>query len=86
MRVLVGGLIAAGFLGLLVWTTLQQAQARCEVCMVYRGRELCEAASAADRDEALAQARNTACARLSNGVTDGIACNGTPPREVRCSE
>jgi hypothetical protein len=86
MRKVVGGLMGAAFVAALVWTTLQQSQARSEVCMVHRGREVCEAASAVDRDQALAQARNSACARLSSGVTDGIRCNGTAPRSVRCSE
>lgn len=86
MRTVIGLLAAAVFLAAIVWVTLQQIQASCEVCMHYRGRQVCETASGIDRDEALLQARNTACAQLSGGVTDGIQCNGTPPQSVRCSE
>jgi len=85
MRVAVGSLLAIVFLAALVWLTAAQARVRCEVCMSHRGRQLCETALAADRDQARAQARNAACARLSSGVTDGIACNNTPPLSVSCS-
>ena len=86
MRILVGSLAALAFLAAIVWVTLQQAQARCEVCMRHGGRELCETATAVDRDHALSQARSSACARLSSGVTDGIRCNGSAPLSVRCDD
>ena len=86
MRVVIGSLAGIVFLAAIVWVTLQQAQARCEVCMVHRGRQLCEVATAADRDQAAAQARSSACARLSSGVTDGIQCNGSAPLSVRCDQ
>jgi hypothetical protein len=84
MRIVLGSLAAVGFLAALVWVTFQQAQARCEVCMQYRGRQICETATAADRDHAVAQARSSACARLASGVTDGIRCNGGAPLSVSC--
>lgn len=86
VRVVLGSLAAIVFLVAIVWVTLQQVRTRCEVCMEHRGQQLCEAATAADRDQALAQARSSACARLSSGVTDGIRCNGSEPLSVRCSE
>ena len=86
MRKSVGVLAALVFFAAITWVTLQQIRATCEVCMQYRGRQICETATAAERDEALMQARNSACAQLSSGVTDGIRCNGTPPLSVSCSD
>jgi len=84
MRIVFGSLAVVGFLAALVWVTLQQVQTRCEVCMQYRGSQICETASAADRAQAVAQARSSACARLSSGVTEGIRCNGGAPLSVSC--
>jgi hypothetical protein len=85
-RVIVGILIGAGFLVAIILATLDQMRVTCEVCILYRGRQVCEKASAADRANATTQATNSACAQLSSGVTDGIACNNTPPVSTRCSE
>lgn len=86
MRTALGIAIGIGFVVALVLVTLGQARVRCEVCMEHGGGRVCEAAAAPDRDQALAQARNTACAQLSNGVTDGIACNNAAPATVECSK
>lgn len=86
MRTAAGILLGVAFFALLVWVTMQQVGARCDVCMVHRGRQVCESARAADRDHAIVQARNAACAQISAGVTDGIQCNGTTPLSIRCSE
>ncbi|MGH0030676.1 MAG: hypothetical protein ACQGVC_12855 [Myxococcota bacterium] len=86
MRKALGIVAGLGFLGALVWVTTQQMQVTCEVCMAHRGRQVCETATTASRDDALAQARSSACSRLSSGVTDGIQCNGRAPVSVTCSE
>jgi uncharacterized membrane protein YciS (DUF1049 family) len=85
-RTIVGILIGVGFLVALVVATLDQIRVKCEVCMVHRGRQVCEAASAADRAQALMQATSTACAQLSDGVTDGIRCTNSAPLSSRCSD
>ena len=75
------GLIAA-LLGL-GWYTVR-GQTACEVCVVYRGREVCKEASATTRDAALQYAQSTACALVTGGVTEDLECQRTPPKSTRC--
>ena len=85
-RTVLGILLGIGFLAAIVLVTLDQARVRCEVCMVFGGRRICEEAIAVDRREAVLQATTSACSRLSSGVTAGLQCNATPPVSVECSE
>ena len=85
-RVWLGWLLGAAFLAALVWTTLSQSGAECEVCLDYRGSSVCRTVAAADADAATQQAVSNACAILSQGVTEGLECQRTPPRSLRCSE
>jgi hypothetical protein len=78
--------LAAALVAALTLAIRDQARVRCEVCVVYRGQQVCEVARSGDRSQALMQAASAACAQLSRGVTDGIRCNNTPPVAVECSE
>lgn len=78
--------VAAAFLAALFAATRQEAAVECEVCMVFGGDSACRTARAADRQGALRGAVTAACAVLSSGVTQGMACDRTPPHSVRCSE
>lgn len=83
----VGGLIAAAlFVGAMILATSREASVECEVCIEYRGGSKCSTSSGRDRDAALRGATANACAVLSNGVTQGMECDRTPPRSVRCAE
>jgi hypothetical protein len=83
----VGGLIAAAlFVGAMILATSREASVECEVCIDFAGGSKCSKSSARDRDSALRGAIANACADLSNGVTQGLECDRTPPRSVRCSE
>jgi len=84
MRVAVGVALGLAFLAGLVLATLRETQAECEVCVDFGGRRLCRTSSAADEDTAMQMAQATACAVLSNGVTQGIQCRGVRPVSVRC--
>ena len=85
-RGIVGLVLGLGFVGTMVYVSLDQASVTCEVCMVYQGRQACEGASGPDRATAQMQATNAACVQISSGVTDGIQCNDTPPRSLQCTE
>ena len=85
-RTLVGVGIGIAVVAVIVIATMGQLRVSCEVCMRYRGRELCESARAANRNQATMQARSTVCARLSGGVTDGIQCNNTQALSTICAE
>ena len=82
----VGVGLGAIFLAALVWTTLAQSSVECEVCVDYGGDSACRSVAASDSGEAARQAQATACAILSRGVTQGLECDRTLPRSVRCSE
>jgi hypothetical protein len=86
LRMLAGFLIGSVFLGVVVYASLQQGRVRCEVCMSFAGRRICETARSPDRAQAVQQATASACARLSGGVTRGIQCSNTPPLSTECSE
>ena len=85
-HVWLGWLLGAAFLAALVWTTLSQSGVECEVCLDYRGDSVCRTVAASDADAASQQAIANACAILSQGVTQGLECQRTPPHSLRCSE
>lgn len=70
----------------LAFALSQGRRVTCEVCVSFQGRQICERSSAAERGDAMMQAQNTACSRISSGVTEGIQCNKTPPFSSECSE
>jgi hypothetical protein len=81
-----GWVIGAAFLAALLWSTLAQSGAECEVCLDYGGESVCRTVAAADPETASLQAIASACAILSQGVTQGLECQRTPPRSLRCDE
>jgi hypothetical protein len=85
LRVLAGVVIAAIFLAAMFWVTTAETSVECTVCIHYGGAENCATVSGPDQELALMQAATTACAPLSNGVTEGMECTRTPPRSARCS-
>jgi len=81
--VLLGIIFVLIVLGVLIYSTMNLAQARVEVCVAYQGRQACR--TAAGQDEALATrtATSNACAQIASGVTDSIACEHSVPVSVR---
>lgn len=76
----------AGLAGIVVYTSFGAGGVRCEVCIAFAGREACRAVDGATEDEALAAARNNACALLASGVTQSLACERTPPLRTTCAQ
>ena len=85
-RLLLFLVLGGAFVAALVYTTRSEGAVECSVCIDYGGRSACRTVRAASRDEALAGAIRNACAVLSSGVTRGLECDRTPPRDVQCSE
>jgi len=87
-RPLTTGLVIATFaalvLALLVYSSLSLGQYSCEACMEFRGRPKCRTAKGSTLGEARRTAIDNACAFLSGGVTDSIACTNTPPQSMKC--
>ncbi len=80
--VLVGIVFVLGVLGVLVYSTMNLAQYRVEVCMGFNGKTQCRTASADSEEHALRAASSNACAIISSGVTDTIACEHAAPLKV----
>ncbi len=74
------------FFAALFLATGREAAVECEVCLEFGGRSACRIGSASDREGAMRGAGAAACAVLSSGVTQGMQCDRTPPRSVRCTE
>lgn len=81
-----GLLVSAGFMALVVYRSLQIPTVECEVCITFRGQAECRTVGGASSQEARAAAVTNACALISSGVTDTLACERTPPTKVLCSD
>ena len=79
------GIAATGivFVAVVVYLSLHLGQVKVEVCMEFRGRSNCGTAAAPTEEEAVRTATDNACATISSGMTDSIACSNTPPTSVR---
>ncbi len=72
------------FVAVVVYRTLAIPGHECEVCIEFRGRTVCRTVQAANTAEARSGAITNACALLSSGVTDTLACERTPPKSMAC--
>ena len=63
-----------GIGAVVILSSLNVGNVRCEVCVSFRGREACRSVEAATEEEARRGARDNACALVSSGVTDTLAC------------
>jgi hypothetical protein len=81
---LIGALALLSVMAFVVYQSLLAGSATCEVCVEYRGRSQCRAVSAATDDEATTSAIVNACAYISGGVTDSMACQRTIPTSITC--
>jgi hypothetical protein len=80
----VGALLLAAVLGYVVVESFRLEAATCEVCMSYNGRSQCRSVSGSTTDEARKAAITNACAFLSAGVTDTMACGRQQPVSEKC--
>ena len=81
--VLFGILFALLVLAYIVYSSMNLAGHRVEVCITFNGRTNCRTASGATEEFARRTATSNACAELASGVTDSIGCENTPPTSVK---
>jgi hypothetical protein len=81
--VLVGVLFVIVILSVLIYSTLNLAKHRVEVCITFQGHASCRTASGTTQEFARRTAITNACAQISSGVTDSIACENTQPDIVK---
>lgn len=72
------------FAAFLAWSTLSAQNVECEVCVEYGGGRNCAKASHRTDPEARRSAQTTACGTLAHGMSQAIACEGTPPASATC--
>lgn len=77
-------LIVAGFVALLMWSTMASQQVECEVCVEFQGRRNCATASAANEAQAAQSAQSTACGTISSGMAESVLCGDVAPVSRRC--
>jgi hypothetical protein len=76
------GLGTACVFAYIIYSSMGLDQFRCEVCMEFRGQIACATAAGTSAQEAQRTASDTACAQISSGVTDSIACSQSIPKSV----
>jgi hypothetical protein len=79
---LIGILFLLVVVGAIVYSTSTLAAHKVEVCMEFKGQTSCRSASGSTEEFALRTATNNACATISSGVTDSIACDQSTPKKV----
>ena len=74
------------FVGMVVYSTIQLRVVSCYVCVQYGQYTECASASGASAEAASDAAVTVACARISSGVTESIACGNSPRIRQECSD
>ncbi|NIN11523.1 MAG: hypothetical protein GTN62_08460 [Gemmatimonadales bacterium] len=74
----------AVFGGALIYGSISVVQAECELCVEFRGQTTCRRGSGATEEDARRAAQRAACAVMARGMDESIACDNTPPTNVRC--
>jgi hypothetical protein len=74
---------AAIFIGVLLYSSVQQTKNEYEVCVTFKGALHCATASGATSQEAIRSAQGIDCEMLANGRDENIVCLDTPPSSER---
>jgi hypothetical protein len=80
--VLAGIIFVLIVLGVIVYSSLNLAKHRVEVCINFNGRTNCKIASATTEEYAQQAAVTNACGEIASGVTETVACEHTPPVKI----
>jgi hypothetical protein len=67
-----------------VWSSFDVGGVRCEICVEFDGARACRTVDGATEQEARAAARTNACAQLTSGVTNMMACERAGPTSASC--
>jgi hypothetical protein len=79
---LIGVIFVLAVIAAIYYSTANLAAHRVEVCMEFKGLTSCRTASGSTEQFALRTATTNACATISSGVTDSIACDQATPKKV----
>jgi hypothetical protein len=81
---LIGTLALFAVMAFVVGQSLVAGSVTCEICVEHRGRSQCRTVSGASEEEATMAAIVNACAFISGGVTDSMACQRATPTSKNC--
>ena len=81
---MIGTAALLAVMGFVVYQSFMAGGTTCEVCVEYRGRTQCRTVGGANEEEATTAAMVNACAFISGGVTDSMACQRTMPISRVC--
>lgn len=71
------------FLAFIAYSTIfGSPHYRVKVCMEYQGRTTCKTVKAKTEQDAVRGAVTNACADISSGVTEVVACEGSTPASI----
>jgi hypothetical protein len=66
--------VLAAIGGFVVYSSFSVGGVRCEVCVDFDGAHACRTVDGSTEQDALAAARTNACAQVTSGVTNMLAC------------
>jgi len=69
--------------GFVVYSSFSVGGVRCEVCVDFDGARACRTVDGSTEQDTLAAARTNACAQVTSGVTNMLACERMVSRS-RC--
>lgn len=77
------GLAAAGLMGFIGYSMMQQTAHEFEVCVNFRGRTQCAKAAGRTEQEAINTGHQMSCALATSGRDENMACLAVPPASTR---
>jgi hypothetical protein len=70
------------FVGVMVYSSIQQTRQRYEVCVTFKGASHCATAAGSTYDQAVRSAQAIDCQLLTNGRDENMVCLDNPPASV----
>jgi hypothetical protein len=80
--VLFGILFVLAVLGAIIYSSMNLAGHRVEVCIDFNGRTKCKIASGATQEFAVHTAIDNACGEIASGVTESMNCARSEPTKL----
>ncbi len=84
MKVLIGAILILSLAVFMTFEILQSVEIDCEVCMEFQGRRGCARAHGETKELAIEEGHRSACAQLTSGVTETLACQRQEPSSAKC--
>jgi uncharacterized protein (UPF0333 family) len=79
------GIVVLVIAGALIYYAMSgQTAVGCEVCIEFNGHTQCRSAKAANKQDSIRTATDTACADLASGMNESMSCGRTTPKSTKC--